>query len=74
MADDNSEIQRALGRIEGKLDSIQQGQAGQGVRLDAVEQRLRHVETHAARAGAVSGALIAVGTALAIEMLKRAVL
>lgn len=74
MADDNSEIQRALGRIEGKLDSIQQGQTGQGVRLDAVEQRLRHVETHAARAGAVSGALIAVGTALAIDMLKRAVL
>ena len=71
MADENGDIQRALGRIEGKLDSIQQSVSAQGGRLDAVEGRLRQVETHAARAGAVSGALIAVGTAIAVEMLKR---
>lgn len=71
MADENGEIQRALGRIEGKLDSIQSAVSAQGGRLDAVEERLRQVETHAARAGAISGALIAVGTAIAVEMLKR---
>lgn len=71
MADENGEIQRALGRIEGKLDSIQQSVSAQGGRLDAVEARLRQVEAHAARAGAISGALIAVGTAIAVEMLKR---
>lgn len=74
MSDENGEIQRALGRIEGKLDSIQSAVSAQGGRLDAVEARLRQVEAHAARAGAISGALIAVGTAIAVEMLKRAVL
>ena len=71
MADENGEIQRALGRTDGKLDSIQSAVSAQGERLDAVEARLRQVEAHAARAGAISGALIAVGTAIAVEMLKR---
>lgn len=71
MADENGEIQRALGRIEGKLDSIQSSVSAQGGRLDAVEARLRQVEAHAARTGAISGALIAVGMAIAVEMLKR---
>ena len=39
MADENGEIQRALGRIEGKLDSIQSAVSAQGGRLDAAWAR-----------------------------------
>lgn len=74
MADQNNELTRALGRIEGKLDMIVSSQATQNERLDSMDERLRHVEQQAARAGAISGGIVAVGTALAVEMVKRALL
>ncbi|WP_293766616.1 hypothetical protein [uncultured Aquitalea sp.] len=74
MSGDNTELTRALGRIEGKLDMIVDSQAKQNVRLDAMDARLRHVEQQAAKAGAISGGIVAVGTALAVEMVKRALL
>lgn len=74
MSGDNNELTRALGRIEGKLDMIVASQAIQGDRLDAMDQRLRHVEQQAAKAGAISGGIVAVGTALAVEMVKRTLL
>ncbi|WP_028498388.1 hypothetical protein [Microvirgula aerodenitrificans] len=74
MAEQNNELTRALGRIEGKLDMIVSSQAGQAERLDAMDGRLRHVEQQAARAGAISGAIVAVGTALATELVKRTLL
>ncbi|BBF86291.1 MULTISPECIES: hypothetical protein [Chromobacteriaceae] len=74
MSGDNNELTRALGRIEGKLDMIVDSQAKQNVRLDAMDARLRHVEQQAAKAGAISGGIVAVGTALAVEMVKRALL
>ena len=74
MSGDNNELTRALGRIEGKLDMIVDSQAKQNVRLDAMDARLRHVEQQAAKAGAISGGIVAVGTALAVEMVKLAIL
>ena len=72
MADEHNELTRALGRIEGKLDMIVASQASQNERLDAMDERLRHVEQQAARAGAISGGIVAVGTAIAVELVKRA--
>jgi hypothetical protein len=69
---DNNEVTRALGRIEGKLDMIVTSQQQQNERLDSMDQRLRHVEQQAAKAGAISGGIVAVGTAIAVEMVKRA--
>lgn len=73
MTDANSELTRALGRIEGKLDMIVASQTSQNERLDAMDERLRHVEQQAARAGAVSGGIVAVGTAMAVELVRRAI-
>ncbi|KZE34168.1 hypothetical protein [Crenobacter luteus] len=72
MSGENNELTRALGRIEGKLDMIVDSQAKQNVRLDAMDARLRHVEQQAAKAGAISGGIVAVGTAIAVELVKRA--
>ncbi|MBX9268765.1 hypothetical protein ACPRNU_01950 [Chromobacterium vaccinii] len=69
---ENNELTRALGRIEGKLDMIVASQSVQNERLDAMDGRLRHVEQQAARAGAISGGIVAVGTAIAVELVKRA--
>ena len=73
MADEHNELTRALGRIEGKLDMIVASQASQNERLDAMDERLRHVEQQAARVGASSGGIVAIGTALAVEMVRRAI-
>ncbi|MCP1290724.1 MULTISPECIES: hypothetical protein [Chromobacterium] len=69
---DNNEVTRALGRIEGKLDMIVTSQQQQNERLDSMDERLRHVEQQAAKAGAISGGIVAVGTAIAVEVVKRA--
>ncbi|MCW3479722.1 hypothetical protein OL229_09125 [Neisseriaceae bacterium JH1-16] len=72
MADQNNELTRALGRIEGKLDMIVTSQSSLSERMDSMDGRLRHVEQQAAKAGAISGGIVAIGTAIAVEMLKRA--
>lgn len=72
MAEENNELTRALGRIEGKLDMIAANQVSQGNRLDTLDERLRHVEQQAAKAGAISGGIVAIGTAIAVELVKRA--
>ncbi|MCD5362783.1 hypothetical protein [Chromobacterium aquaticum] len=69
---DNNEVTRALGRIEGKLDMIVTSQQQQNERLDSMDERLRHVEQQAAKTGAISGGIVAVGTAIAVEVVKRA--
>ncbi|WP_028536167.1 hypothetical protein [Paludibacterium yongneupense] len=71
-ADQDNELARALGRIEGKLDMIAASQENQNTRLDGMDARLRHVEKQAATAGAISGGIVAVGTAIAVELVKRA--
>ncbi|WP_155419270.1 hypothetical protein [Chromobacterium subtsugae] len=72
MLESGGELTRALGRIEGKLDMIAASQVGQSERLDGLDARLRQVEQQAARVGAISGCVVAVLTAIAAEMLKRA--
>ena len=74
MSGDNTELTRALGRIEGKLDMIVASQSSLNERMDSMDGRLRHVEQQAAKAGAISGGIVAVGTARAVEMGKRALL
>lgn len=72
MSDPNTELERALGRIEGKLDMIVASQALQNKRLDNLDDRLRVVERQAAVTGAISGGIASIGTAIAVELLKRA--
>lgn len=74
MSGENTELTRALGRIEGKLDMIVASQSSLNDRMDNMDSRLRHVEQQAAKVGAISGGIVAVGTALAVEMVKRALL
>lgn len=62
----------ALGRIEGKLDMIVASQTKTDQKLEGMDERLRHVEVKAAKSGALSGAIAAVGTAIAVELAKRA--
>ena len=71
MADEHTDLARVLGRIEGKLDMIVTSQHVQSERLDAMDSRLRQVETQAAKAGALTGGLVAVLTAIVVEWVKR---
>ena len=71
MNDDHTDLARVLGRIEGQLDMIVTSQHVQTDRLDAMDNRLRKVETQAAKAGALTGGLVAVLTAIVMEWVKR---
>lgn len=59
-----------LGRIDGKLDGVQDHLHRQDKRLDGIDERLRVVEQKAAITGAVSGGAMSIGMALIIEGLK----
>lgn len=54
-----------LGEIKGTLDMVRQDQQRHGAKLEALDGRLRSVENRSAVAGAVGGALMAVGINLA---------
>ncbi|WP_410499692.1 hypothetical protein [Chitinibacter sp. S2-10] len=71
---ENNELALMLGRMEGKLDMIIANQTSMSERVDGIEERLRQVEIGAAKSGAIGGAVAAVGTALIVEVLKRALL
>lgn len=71
-----------LGKMDGKLDGITAHLTRQDQRIDAldkrmeerhtaIDKRLRVVEQKAAVAGAVSGSVVSVGIALAVEGLKQ---
>lgn len=76
---------RALGRIEGKIDGMisyvkshDDRMDKQDVRMDKqdekvdkIDTRLRKIENQTAKSAAISGAVAAIGTALAVEMMKR---
>lgn len=75
------ELNRAIGRIEGKMDLViekqKQSDEQQNARFDAIDNRLdgfdtriRTVEQRAVVSGAVAGGIMSVGIALAIEKLK----
>ncbi len=58
-----------LGEIKGRLDHIQSDQEVLIQKIDAMDGRLRKVETRSALNGAVSGGVVAVGLALIKNML-----
>lgn len=60
---DMAEINRALGRIEAKLNTVEKKQ-------DSFETRLNEVEKIGARNGAVCGAVISIGTGVILSMFK----
>lgn len=64
---------RALGRIEGRLEGIENTQQTHGVTLTSMDTRLRTVETKAAVNGAVSGGLIATGVVIIKELVTHGV-
>jgi len=70
----NADESRLLGEIKGKLDLVIDGQAEQKqsfeTKLDGLDERLRKVENKAALNGAISGGIISIGMAIAIEKLK----
>ena len=68
MSDDD--LQRSLGRVEGKLDMVIEGQETANETMASLDERLRKVETKAAINGAVAGGLISIGLTLATEKLK----
>ena len=70
MADENS-LALMLGRMEGKLDMITSNQNQLSGRVDDLDERMRTVEIQAAKSGAISGGIAAIGTAIAVEILKR---
>lgn len=71
MADE--EIQRSLGRIEGKLDGLtdlpdrlEKLDAKLNTRIDSIDERLRKVEMKSAGTAAVTAGFVAIG----IEFIK----
>ena len=67
---ENSKQLILLGRIDGKLDGVQEHLHRQDKRLDTIDDRLRVVEQKAAMTGAFSGGAVSIGMALIIEGLK----
>lgn len=70
----NSDENRLLGEIKGKLDLVIDNQNTQNEqftkKLDGLDTRLRKVETKAALNGAVAGGIMSIGIAIVIEKLK----
>lgn len=63
----SEEHARLLGEINGKLSMVIATQQASASVLEALDTRLRKVETRSAVAGAVCGGFVSVGIALMIE-------
>lgn len=66
MPNELNEINRALGRIEGKIDSLKDLPD----RIDKIDERLRNVEVKAAKNGAIAGLVTGGIVAVGIEIVK----
>lgn len=66
MANELNEINRSLGRIEGKLDDLKTLPE----RIDKIDERLRNVEIKAAKNGAIAGVVTGGIVAVGIELVK----
>jgi hypothetical protein len=64
-------IERALGRIEGRLGAIERAQEAQTDKLDSVAGRLDDHRLSVAKQGGIYGALASVGVALITTWLGR---
>ncbi len=69
----SNEIAAMLGELRGKMDMVISNQQRHDDRFDAIDGRLRKVETKSALTGALSGGLVSVGVALMIEKGKRTI-
>jgi len=67
---DLDEINRSLGQLEGKIDSILTEQKRQSKRDDMLDKRLRNTEITGARNGAIGGGLITIAITLIKETSK----
>lgn len=67
------EMAMMLGRIEGKLEMVINGQKDIKGTVTSMDTRLRRVETKSAILGAGAGALVSVGVAMMIEKGKRTI-
>ncbi|EIJ33352.1 hypothetical protein [Thiothrix nivea] len=66
----SDEMIRAIGKLEGRLDSMHETSKANSDKLDAIDKRLRAVETRSATYGTVGGALAGVGISLLVAKLK----
>lgn len=70
----DAELQRAIGRLEGKLDAVASTQSSSQAsimsRLDKMDERLRAVEIKAALFGAGGGGLVAAAVTVLTEIIK----
>ncbi|OQX12822.1 MAG: hypothetical protein BWK73_13995 [Thiothrix lacustris] len=66
----SDELNRALGRIEGKMDLLLDKEKEQDKKLEGIDARLRTVETKSAVYGTVGGTLAGVGVSLIVGTLK----
>jgi hypothetical protein len=64
-------IERALGRIEGRLGSIEKAQAECAGKVDGVANRLDEHKLSVAKQGGLYGALASLGVALIGAMIQR---
>jgi len=67
---DNEELMRAIGRLEGKMDSVITGQARHDITLRTINDDLGKVKTKAAINAVASGSFVSVGISLLIAKLK----
>ncbi len=66
----SSDIQRALGRVEGKLDEVSRDVRSIDGKLDRVDGRLRAVETKTAISSSVISGVVATGVSLIAAKLR----
>ena len=66
-------IQRSLGRIEGQLAGIEMALQSQRTKLQAVEDRLRHIEVSAAKYGGVTGTIASILVSVIVISIKSVV-
>ncbi|MBI3771426.1 MAG: hypothetical protein HY272_01785 [Gammaproteobacteria bacterium] len=69
----NDQVMLMLGEIKGELTGIRSAVDKQGVKIDGIDDRLRNVETQAARNGMVAGGVSGLGIMLIAEAVKAAV-
>ena len=65
-----NDIHHTLGRIEAKLDSLQQDCMETKQQLMHLDERLRHVELRSSRNGAITGAITAIAVSVASAKLR----
>ena len=58
------ELVRAVGRLEGKVDSVQDSVKKNGLKIDALDGRLQNVERKTAIGASVISAAVSTGVAL----------